>query len=225
MKILHPEFEHVTSLEEAEAVQNRLRDLVRLAPLRRPPHRVVGSDAAYSRDEIMGYAAAAALDLETLRTIEVQTARAACAFPYVPGLFSFREAPILLAALRLLTEAPDVILVEGHGIAHPRRAGLACHIGVALDLPTIGCAKTPLAGVWEPPPERAGAWSEVRLDGEAVGAVYRHRAQGKPVYVSPGHLIDLPSIHELLPRLFRDRHLPEPLALAHEASVKARGRH
>ncbi len=225
MKILHTEFDHVTSLDQAEAAQEKLRALVKITPLERPPHRVVGCDAAYSRDEILGFAAAAALNLETLRKIEVRTARAACAFPYVPGLFSFREAPILLAALRLLTEAPDVILVEGHGIAHPRRAGLACHVGVVLGIPTIGCAKTPLAGDWEQPEERAGAWTEVRLDGETVGVVYRHRAHGKAVYVSPGHLIDLPSIHELLPRLFGDHRLPEPLALAHEASVKARGRH
>ena len=225
MKIAHPELAHATSLDEAEALQLDVRERVHLRPLAHAPHRVAGCDAAYSRDGLLGYGATAVLHTETLRRIEVQTARAACRFPYVPGLFSFRELPVLLESIKLLTEPPDLILVEGHGIAHPRRAGMASHLGVLLDLPTIGCAKTPLGGDWSEPADAAGSWSEVRMDGEIVGAAYRHRAHRAPIFVSPGHLVDMASIRDLLPALFGDHRLPEPLALAHQAANKARAHH
>ena len=116
-------------------------------------------------------------------------------------------------------------LVDGHGIAHPRRAGLASHLGVILDVPAIGCAKTPLGGDWHEPPEEPGAWSEVRYEGDLVGAAYRSRAGSQPLFLSPGHRVDLPSIIALLPKLLREHRLPEPLAQAHEAAVKTRARH
>ncbi len=225
MKITHPELAEARSLDEAVALQERIRGLVQLVPLRRHPHRVVGVDAAYAVDGVLGFAAAVALNVETLIRIEIQTGVAACTFPYVPGLFAFREAPILLAALRKLTEAPDVLLVEGHGVAHPRRAGLATHLGVLLDVPTIGCAKTPLGGDWREPERRAGAFSEVRMDGEVVGVAFRSRPESAPLFLSPGHRVDLPSILDLAPRLFHGHRLPEPLHLAHETAEKTRRHH
>ncbi len=225
MNITHPDLAHAASLDEAEAIQVRVRDAVRLIPFPRTPHRVVGCDAAYARDGVLGFGAAAALDYETLRTIETKTGRAVCSFPYVPGLFAFRELPILLEALKLLTAPPDLILVEGHGIAHPRGAGLASHLGVILDLPTIGCAKTPLGGLWQEPPARAGAWTEVRWGDRPVGLAYRPHPESGLLFLSPGHRVDLPSILQWLPHLMEKHRLPEPLARAHEASVRARGRH
>jgi deoxyribonuclease V len=225
MKITHPELALARSLDEALAVQETVRGLTRLAPFQRHPHRVVGVDAAYAPDGVLGFAAAVALNVETLIRIEVQTAVTACTFPYVPGLFAFRELPILLGALRKLTDDPDVLLVEGHGVAHPRRAGLATHLGVLLDVPAIGCAKTPLGGEWQEPERRAGAWSEVRMDGEALGIAFRPRPENAPVFLSPGHQVDLASIQELAPRLFHGHRLPEPLHLAHETAEKIRRRH
>jgi len=225
MKITHPELAMARSVDEATAVQETVRELTRLAPLSRHPHRVVGVDAAYAPDGVLGFAAAVALNVETLIRIEVQTAATACTFPYVPGLFAFRELPILLGALRKLTEAPDVLLVEGHGIAHPRRAGLATHLGVLLDVPAVGCAKTPLGGRWREPERRTAAWTEVEMDGETVGIAFRPRPENAPVFLSPGHRVNLASIVEIAPRLFHGHRLPEPLHLAHEAAEKARRHH
>jgi deoxyribonuclease V len=225
MKIAHPELMHAPSLEEAERRQEEVRELVRLEPWTRSPHRVAGCDVAYDHDGVFAYAAAVAVNVETLRTIESPTARSLCTFPYIPGLFAFREAPPLVEALRRLSEPPDLILVDGHGIAHPRGAGLACHLGVVLDVPAAGCAKTPLGGTWTQPPERAGAWSPIEMDGKVVGAAYRHQAHNSPVFVSPGHRVNLDALLTLLPKLFRDGgRSPLPLQLAHQAAVKSRGR-
>jgi deoxyribonuclease V len=225
MRISRPDLTHAASLAEAEAHQDEIRELIRIEPLARTVHRVGGCDVAYSEDGSFGFAAAVALDLETLRRIETHTAQALVPFPYVPGLFAFREAPVLLEALKLLTEPPDVLLVEGHGIAHPNRAGLACHLGVVLDLPTIGCAKTPLGGTWHEPAHRAGAFSEIRMEGDLVGAAFRARPDASPVFISPGHRIDVDTAVRLTSQLFRDHRLPEPLHQAHEASIKARKKH
>jgi deoxyribonuclease V len=224
MKIPHPELAHATSLEQAERLQQQVQDMVQISPLRRQPHRVVGCDVAYSKDGAWGSSAALALNVETLIKIEHQTAHALCSFPYVPGLFAFRELPILFESLKQLTEIPDVVVVEGHGIAHPRHAGLACHFGVTTEIPTIGCAKSPLGGDWKQPEDRAGAWTEVRMDGNVVGAAFRSRMGSQPVFVSPGHLVDLPSAVNLMTKLCRGRRLPDPLARAHDAAVKVRDR-
>ena len=224
MKIPHPELAHATSLDQAESLQETARTMVQITPLRRQPHRVVGCDVAYSQDDVWASGAAIALNLETLIEIEHHTAHTPCSFPYVPGLFAFRELPVLLESLKQLTQTPDVVLVDGHGIAHPRRAGLACHLGVTAGIPTIGCAKNPLGGEWKMPAEERGAWTEVRMNGEVVGAAFRSRLGSPPVFISPGHMIDLPGTIELVSRLLGDRRLPEPLAQAHDAAVKARDR-
>jgi len=225
MKIQHPELVHASSLDQAEALQARVRDLVRIEPLARQPHRIVGCDVAYSPDGELGFAAAVAINLETLIEIEHSTAHAPASFPYVPGLFAFRELPILLEALQQLTQIPDVIVVEGHGIAHPQCAGLASSLGVALEIPTIGCAKSPLSGDWMQPAEEKGAWTEIRMSREMVGAALRSRVGSQPIFVSPGHMIDIKSSLSLVYKMCHDRRLPEPLARAHAVSVKDRDRH
>jgi len=137
-------------------------------------------------------------------------------FPYVPGLLSFREAPVLLDAFAKLRRRPELVLVDGQGYAHPRRFGLACHVGLALAVPTVGCAKSRLCGEYEEPPREAGTWSPLRDGSELIGAVVRTRTGVKPLFVSVGHLISLRSaIHAVLACCRRYR-LPEPLRAAHQ---------
>lgn len=225
MRILHPDLVHATSFDEAEAVQAAARELVRIRPLDRIPHRIAGCDAAYAPDADLGFGAVVAVDAETLRDIESHTAQAVTQFPYVPGFFAFRELPVLLEALRLLTAPPDVIVVNGHGIAHPRRAGLASHLGVVVDLPTMGCAKTPFGGKWSEPDRRAGSWSPLLAEGEQVGIAYRARSDGAAVFLSPGHLLDLEAVLRIAPALFREHLLPEPLHRAHALAARTQRRH
>jgi deoxyribonuclease V len=136
----------------------------------------------------------------------------------VPGLLTFREAPLILAAFEKLKVAPDLVIVDGQGIAHPRRIGLASHLGLCLGLPTIGCAKSRLCGEHEMPGFEAGSYAELRDNGEVIGVVLRTRAGVKPVYVSIGHLIDLPSAVRTVLDCCRGYRLPEPTRLAHQAA-------
>jgi deoxyribonuclease V len=153
-----------------------------------------------------------------LDVIEVKEARSKIVFPYVPGLLSFREGPLILAACEKLCYVPDLVLVDGQGIAHPRRFGLASHVGLLLDLPTIGCAKSILCGVHQPLGEEAGSQSELLDKGEVVGAALRTRSAVKPVYVSVGHRINLTSALEWVMNCCRGYRLPEPTRLAHLAA-------
>jgi deoxyribonuclease V len=184
-----------TTEAEALAVQAELRPLVRAVPLPRPPRLIAGLDVAYlgahgAADDRVA-AAVVVLDAVTLEPVEQATAVGTAGFPYVPGLFAFRELPVLLRALERLTTSPDVLLCDGQGLAHPRRFGLACHLGVLTGVPTLGVAKTPLLGEWtEPGPER-GATSDVHDAGDLVARVLRTQTAVKPVTVSVGHLIDL----------------------------------
>lgn len=136
-------------------------------------------------------------------------------FPYVPGLLSFREAPVLLAAIARLTARPDLLLLEGHGLAHPRRFGLACHVGVLLDLPAIGCAKTRLVGDHGEAADHRGARAALRHRGERVGTVLRTHQGVKPVFVSPGHRVTHDQCCRLVLSLSRRFRMPEPLRRAH----------
>lgn len=139
-------------------------------------------------------------------------------FPYVPGLLSFREIPALADAFALLERSPDLLLVDGQGYAHPRRFGIASHLGVLLDLPTIGCAKSRLCGEHPAPAQKRGSSAELRHEGETVGLVLRTRDGVAPVYVSVGHRIGLPEAAEWLLRLTRGYRLPEPIRLADRLS-------
>ncbi|MEJ2857028.1 MULTISPECIES: endonuclease V [unclassified Saccharothrix] len=176
--------------EEAVAEQERLRVLVR--PETDPGftvRHVAGLDVAYADDDrVVG--AVVVLDAVTLETVDTAVVAGVADFPYVPGLFAFRELPTLLEALDRLTVRPDLLVCDGQGLAHPRRFGLACHIGVLTDLPSVGVAKTPM-GHFEMPSDERGAWTELVDDGEVVGRALRTRAGVKPVFVSVGHRIDL----------------------------------
>jgi deoxyribonuclease V len=176
---------------EAIALQARLRERViredRIGTVR----LVAGVDVGFERDGAITRAAVAVLEFPGLGLVEKAVVRKPTRFPYVPGLLSFREAPAVLAAFERLRLTPDLILYDGQGIAHPRRFGIASHIGLALDSPTIGVAKTRLIGEHRPPPDRRGAWTPLVDAGETIGAVLRTRAGVKPVYVSIGHRVSL----------------------------------
>ena len=199
---------------QARAIQERLRGLVRLEPLT-PVATVVGLDCAFSADRV--FAAAVVWDVKRCEVLEMRTHSRPLAFPYVPGLLSFREAPALLAVLRRVRTPVDALLCDGQGLAHPRRFGLACHLGVLLDAPAIGCAKSRLAGQGTEPGPQRGASTPLTLDGEQVGAVLRTRSGVKPLFVSPGHLCDVAGAVGLALRCGGGFRLPEPVRLADQA--------
>ncbi|TDD14427.1 endonuclease V [Actinomadura sp. KC06] len=181
---------------EAEAIQDRLRPMLEL-DVRGPakPSTVAGLDVSYAGDGggtgTRLAAAVVVLDGTTLQVVEESVAVGTAAFPYVPGLFAFRELPTLLKALRGLKTTPDLLVCDGFGVAHPRRFGLACHLGVLTGLPTIGVGKTAFIGAYEQPGRRRGDTTPLRDGGEVVGRVLRTRDDVKPVFVSVGHRTDL----------------------------------
>jgi deoxyribonuclease V len=149
---------------------------------------------------------------------EVATARGEISFPYVPGLFAFREGPVLLKAFGKLNTKPDVMIFDGQGIAHPRGIGLASHLGLWLDLPSIGCTKTPLLKDFAWPEPLEGSFEWIRIKGKKVGAVLRTKVKVKPIFVSPGHRIDLQTSIQIVLATCREFRIPEPLRRAHHAS-------
>ncbi len=153
-----------------------------------------------------------------LEVKEVEVAEQRISFPYVPGLLSFREAPAILNVCERLKTDPDLVLVDGQGIAHPRRFGLACHLGVLLDTATVGCAKSVLCGTYGKLEEGAGSFAEMADNGEVIGAAVRTRAGVKPVYVSIGHKVDLLTAVSWTLGCCRGYRLPEPTRLAHLAA-------
>jgi deoxyribonuclease V len=207
-----------STAEEAYAIQRELRPLVRTAPLAAPPRTLAGLDVAYggshgSADDRVA-AAVVVLDADTLEVLDSATAVGTAGFPYVPGLFAFRELPVLTKALAELTTTPDVLLCDGQGLAHPRRFGLACHLGVLTGLPTLGVAKTPLLGHWDEPGPSRGDSSDVHDDGETVARVLRTQDGVKPLTVSTGHLITLDDACALVLRAAPRYRLPETTRLA-----------
>ncbi|WP_410641348.1 endonuclease V [Amycolatopsis sp. lyj-346] len=198
-----------TTVEAALAEQDRLRGRVRLADdCPELPPTVTGLDVAY---DDAGGIAAAVVTLETagLTVVEERTHRAKAVFPYEPGLFAFRELPPLLAALDLLDRVPDVLVCDGHGLAHPRRFGLACHLGVLTGLPAFGVGKTRFVGTHAAPAFTRGSAEPLIDAGEEVGAVLRTQDGVKPVYVSAGHRIDLAHACRLTLALTPRYRLPE----------------
>jgi deoxyribonuclease V len=183
-------------------------------PLKGAPRFIAGLDAAFSPDDRRCLAAAVVWDMRDEKIVEQHVAVRPLAFPYVPGLLSFREGPAVLAALRRLRTPPDVIIYDGHGLAHPRRFGIACHAGVILDLPTIGCAKSRLIGTHREPRTRRGSAAPLVDAGEVIGSVLRTQDGVNPVFVSVGHRIDLPGARRIVLGCALRYRLPEPTRLA-----------
>jgi deoxyribonuclease V len=182
------------------------------------PRLVAGADISVDRETGTGTGAVIVLSYPGLDIVEVKTVTLKLNLPYIPGLLSFREAPIVLAACEALTATPDLLMVDGQGIAHPRRIGLASHLGLFLEIPTIGCAKSRLCGSHQEPDNEPGSWTELSDGGEVIGAVLRTRAGIKPLYISIGHMIDLKSAVHWVMQCCRGYRLPEPTRLAHQAA-------
>ncbi|MDG4802787.1 endonuclease V [Micromonospora sp. WMMD980] len=191
---------------EARRVQEELRSRVELVgPGSGVPTTVAGLDVAYAQTRDRLAAAVTVLDAGSLDVVDEAVHAGRPAFPYVPGLFAFREMP----ALDRLAVRPDLLVCDGHGVAHPRRFGLACHLGLVTGLPAIGVGKTPLVGSWTPPGPRRGDWAELRDGGEVVGRVLRTRDGTRPVFVSVGHRIGLAEAVERVLALTPRYRLPE----------------
>ena len=197
------------TVEEAVRLQESLApSVVRAPPPGFVPRTAAGLDVAYATDSDAVAAAVVTISIATGAVLESATAVGTADFPYVPGLFAFRELPVLLEAFARLRTPPDLLVADGHGIAHPRRFGLACHLGVVTGLPTIGVAKTALGDHAPPGPER-GATSDLVEAGERVGVALRTRPNVRPVFVSIGHLVDLPTACEHVLSLSKRFRLPE----------------
>jgi deoxyribonuclease V len=176
---------------------------------------VAGADVSYNRFSPICFAAVVVLRTSDWTIVETQTAVRQTTFPYVPGLLTFREAPVLLEAFAKLQCMPDAVIFDGQGIAHPRRLGLTSHVGLWLDLPCAGCAKSLLVGTFKEPARKGGSRTRLLDQGEVVGSVLRTRDNVKPVFVSIGHKIDLQSAVRLVLRACRGYRLPEPTRQAH----------
>ncbi len=212
--------EHVADVAEAEQIQDRLRH--RLVPDDCPPPSLAaGLDVSYDKGSDRVAAAAVVIDVETLAVRETAIVHGEVSFPYVPGLLAFREVPILLEALDRLTVRPDVLVCDGYGIAHPRRFGLACHLGVLTDLPSFGVAKTPFRATSAAPGRRRGEWSPLVEGDEVLGRAVRTQTGVKPVFVSVGHRIGLARATALTLRLSPDFRLPETTRRADSLSRAA----
>lgn len=200
---------------EAIALQNELRSQVRLQDeLRSPPQFVAGVDAGFEANGQITRAAVVVLAFPSLQLVDYTLEKRPTTFPYVPGLLSFREIPTILAALATLQLAPDLILCDGQGIAHPRRLGIACHLGLLIDRPTIGVAKSRLVGTHDEVPAEKGSWVPLCDRDETIGAVLRSRTNTKPLYISPGHRISLPTALDFVLRCTPKYRLPETTRLA-----------
>jgi len=182
------------------------------------PRLIAGMDISVDRWSKTGTAATVVLSYPALEIVEVQVATGRLDFPYVPGLLTFREAPLVLAACAKLKVTPDLFIVDGQGFAHPRRIGLASHLGLCLDVPTIGCAKSRLCGEYDGPALEQGSFSELKDGDEVIGAALRTRSGVKPVFVSVGHKISLHEAVRWTLACCRGYRIPEPTRLAHQAA-------
>ncbi len=210
------------SYKEAIETQRRLASLVRFIRMKKGPMIIAGLDCAFSRDGRRIIAVVVVLKLRDFTVIETATAIRKVTFPYIPGLLSFREAPACIDAIEKLKAKPDVFIVDGQGIAHPRRFGIASHIGVLLDSSTVGCAKSRLTGDFEEPGRQKGKYNPLTDGGEVIGAVVRTRTDVKPVFVSVGHKCTLKDAIRVVLECTNKYRLPEPSRLAHQLVSRER---
>ncbi len=204
------------NLEEARALQLRLAGRVVETDQLGEIHYVAGIDLSGVKSTGAATAAAVLLSFPPLDLVEENRVEGPLEFPYIPGFLSFREAPLMMQALRGLRQPPDLVLVDGQGRAHPRRLGIACHLGLLLDTPTIGCGKSRLVGKYQEPSEEAGSWAPLLDRGEVVGNVLRTKARVKPIFVSVGHKISLATATKLVLQCTRpNQRIPEPTRQAH----------
>lgn len=202
------------SIPEAILMQKKLADQIVFKNIKSPINLIAGLDCAIDTKNNLCVAACILWDKQQNQIIEQHFAKLPLTFPYVPGLLSFREIPTLLKAYQQLQQQPDVIMLDGQGIAHPRRLGIASHFGLWVEKPTLGCGKSKLCGHYEMPGEMRGDVSSLIDKGEEIGKVVRTKNKVKPLFISPGHLCDLPTAVQLVLECGRGYRLPEPTRLA-----------
>ena len=213
------QFNHqVKTVAEAKEIQEKLRNQVITQDCLGQVHYVAGTDVGFKDNYSITQAAVAVLSFPKLELVETAIAKIPTTFPYIPGYLSFREIPAILQAMEKLQILPDLILCDGQGLAHPRRFGLACHLGVLLDIPTIGVAKSLLIGKHETLPPEKGSWTPLIDKDETIGIVLRSRTNVKPIYVSIGHKISLPTAREYTIKCLSKYRLPETTRWADKLS-------
>jgi len=215
LRDLHP---WVVSPAEAAQIQRMLSPQVIRRGEPAEVRLIAGVDISVDASRRRGIGAVIVLSYPDLQLVEASIEEADLSFPYVPGLLSFRETPVLRSALEKLSNRPDLLIADAQGLAHPRRFGLACHLGLLLDLPTIGCAKSRLIGEHWPLGEEVGSRADLTDEGEVIGSVLRTRSGTRPVFVSIGHRISLRAAEEWVLRCCKGYRLPEPTRLAHQAA-------
>ena len=208
------------SPKQAIALQRRLAEQIRVEPLAGEVRTVAGVDCALAAGGTKIAAAAVLCDAESMEIIAGASAVQPCRFPYVPGLLSFREAPVVIEAVRRLADKPDLLMCDGQGLAHPRGLGLACHVGLWLDMPTIGVAKSRLCGQHHEVGPKRGSKVQLRHDDKIIGAVVRTRDNVKPLYISVGHRITLAEAVHWTLACGRGVRLPQPTRLADRVAAQ-----
>jgi deoxyribonuclease V len=209
------------NIEEAIKLQKALKKLIRLEPILAPPALIAGCDASYSEGKVIG--AVCLYRYPEIELIQRAVFHEQCRFPYVPGYLSFREGAALMGAIHKLNSRPDVLMFDGQGIAHPRGMGIASHLGVLLDIPSVGCAKSRLVGTCSEPGRAKGAQSALKFDGRMIGVVLRTRTDVRPVFVSPGHRVDIRGAVDLVLKCTGKYRLPEPIRCAHKVAEGQKG--
>jgi deoxyribonuclease V len=208
------------SVEEAIQIQDDLKDRIILKGTFSKVRTIGGADVAYSKQGNLLFGAIVVLSFPDMEILDTATAEGKISFPYIPGLFSFREGPILIKTFQQLKLKPEIMIFDGQGIAHPRGIGLASHMGLYLDLPSIGCAKTPLLHEFIPPGPLKGSHEWIRREGKKVGTVLRTKENVRPLFISPGHRIDFPTSNRLILETCKGFRFPEPLRKAHQLAER-----
>ena len=201
------------------------KQVIRFNQLSNPVQLIGGADIAYEEGGDRYFAAVVVLDVETMITVDIGRHSGTCRFPYVPGLFAFRELPGLVEAFKALCQRPNLVLCDGQGIAHPRRFGIASHFGLSVNVPTIGCGKSRLLGDYTEPHDCRGAYSDLKDSGEVIGRVLRTQPGVKPLFVSIGHCIDLDTACSWVLQLASHFRQPEPVRRANETVNTMRAQH
>lgn len=200
------------TIEEAKKIQIKLARKVLPAPISKTPRLVAGADCGFKKNRIL--AAVVLFDYPKLNIIETKKANLPITFPYLPGFLSFRECPVLIEAFKKLKNTPDLVFVDGHGVSHPRKLGLASHLGLWLDVPTIGCAKSVLVGEYKYPQKIKGNYEYLKYKGETIGAALVSKNNCKPLFISVGYKIDLKSAMKFTLECSDGYRIPKPTRVA-----------
>lgn len=211
------------NLEEADRIQAALLPKLKLIPLKKKPKMIAAADAAFSENQVI--AGVCLFSFPELELLETRVAVEPLTFPYRPGYLSFCEGPAIFKAISRLKHKPELLLLDGQGIAHPRKMGLATFIGILLEIPSIGCAKSLLVGQFQDPGIKKGDYSEIVYRGEIMGYALRSRTGAKPIFISPGHLITPQESLNLIQLCLSEYRIPEPLRQAHFLSQKIKLAH